>query len=193
MEGILNQAHIPKDSPGSSKQVGKSSGSFCLSSLDWSRTMRAPNLSLEISSYRNGKHNERRKCKLQITTLLGEDRSRLKWRVAFHPALFHVIDVANVARGLLNEEAPVRFRNVFSEIYQIDPSSLSSFLPFLIALHDIGKFSSAFQRMNPLQHNRMLSEGFSFGSSHDLSHNQIGRNFIWYEWPETHSEDIRNQ
>lgn len=108
----------------------------------------------------------------------------------FHPALFHIIDVANVAKCLLDERISLRIQNVFSQIYQIDQSSLQSFLPFLIALHDIGKFSASFQRTDPIQYKRLVLEGFSFGSSHDLTHSQVGRHFIWYEWPDKYVPTI---
>ena len=186
MEGILNQAHISKKISQGSSNAGEKNHQGVFVYQAWidlglcahqtSRSKSQANVMANTMSDENVNY--------KLLRCWGKTDRGSNDALLFHPALFHVIDVANVARGLLNEEAPVRFRNVFSEIYQIDPSSLSSFLPFLIALHDIGKFSSAFQRMNPLQHNRMLSEGFSFGSSHDLSHNQIGRNFIWYEWPE---------
>lgn len=186
MGGILNQAHISKNISRGSSQADEKNYQGIFVNQTW----------LDLGLCVNQTSRSKSRVNEMGNTMSDEDVSHKILRCwgktdrssndasLFHPAFFHIIDVANVARGLLNEKAPARFRNVFSEIYQLDPSSLISFLPFLIALHDIGKFSSAFQRMNALQHNRLLSEGFSFGSSHDLTHNQIGRNFIWYEWPE---------
>lgn len=102
----------------------------------------------------------------------------------FHPALFHMVDVGFVAQVLLNGKTSARWKNVFSNIYNIDPALLISFLPFIVSLHDIGKISSSFQRMNEPQHIRLTGEGFTFGRSKDLLHPEVGRNFIHSEWPE---------
>lgn len=102
----------------------------------------------------------------------------------FHPALYHMLDIGYVAQTLLSGKTSTRWKNVFSSLYDVDPASLVSFLPFIISLHDIGKISASFQRMNEPQHIRLLAEGFSFGRSKDISHPEVSRNFISYEWPD---------
>jgi CRISPR-associated endonuclease/helicase Cas3 len=102
----------------------------------------------------------------------------------FHPALFHILDVAHVAGILLDERCSQRWRNVLSGLFAVDPIELQKFIPFYVALHDIGKFSAAFQRQDPLQHQRLLKEGLTFGRSQDIPHAQVSRHFIWHEWPD---------
>lgn len=102
----------------------------------------------------------------------------------FHPALYHMIDVANVAIILLGTTCSPRWRVNFSRIFNSDDGNINSYLPFFVALHDIGKISDSFQRMNEQQHQRLKNEGFKFGRILDLYHTQVSRNFIRYEWPE---------
>lgn len=80
----------------------------------------------------------------------------------FHPALFHILDVAYVACALLDKDAPPRFRKILAETLNTDSDSLRQWLPYFIALHDIGKFSAAFQGQNETQKARIKREGFSF-------------------------------
>jgi CRISPR-associated endonuclease/helicase Cas3 len=103
---------------------------------------------------------------------------------SFHPALYHMLDTGNVARILLSEQCSPRWTSVFSRVYETDSKTLNSFIPFFVAMHDIGKVSASFQRVNPGQAQRMRYEGFQFGRSRDLYHTQVSRNFIRYEWPE---------
>jgi len=64
----------------------------------------------------------------------------------FHPALFHMLDVGNVARVLLEPSATPRFRWVLSRALNVaDTESLVRWLPLIVSMHDIGKVSSPFQ------------------------------------------------
>jgi len=101
----------------------------------------------------------------------------------FHPAIFHMIDVAHVAQFLLSPSCSPRWMKIFTRIYKVTETSILSFIPFFIALHDIGKISSSFQRMNAQQYERLKNDGFLFGSSNNLYHTQVSRNFIRYELP----------
>lgn len=81
----------------------------------------------------------------------------------FHPALYHMLDVGNVARVLLSGPASVRWRHMLGEALGANATALSDWLPWLIALHDIGKLSIAFQCLNRAQQTRLIDEGFDFG------------------------------
>jgi CRISPR-associated endonuclease/helicase Cas3 len=83
---------------------------------------------------------------------------------AFHPALFHMLDVGNVARELLSEKASPRWRKVMADMLGADADTLADWLPWLVALHDIGKISAAFQQANDAQRKRLEKEGFTFGN-----------------------------
>ena len=80
----------------------------------------------------------------------------------FHPAVFHMLDVGNVARALLNHPHSARWRNTLADAFQVEPVALVNWMPYLVALHDIGKISMAFQALNAPQKARLEQENFSF-------------------------------
>lgn len=80
----------------------------------------------------------------------------------FHPALFHMLDVANVARVLLDKESPCRWRRALASALGCSEDTLREWVPYYVALHDIGKISAPFQAQNPDQLARLQREGFSF-------------------------------
>ena len=98
----------------------------------------------------------------------------------FHPALYHIIDVANIAYWLLSRHASPRWRMVLEQTLACDADGLQEWLPFIIALHDIGKISVPFQAQNKGQKDRLSADGFDFGrydpiSSHkELHHTLVG-------------------
>lgn len=81
----------------------------------------------------------------------------------FHPALFHMIDVAQVARILLNNLISARWSRVLARALDVEVTTLADWLPYVIAMHDIGKLTAAFQSQNTTQHTRLKAEGFPFG------------------------------
>lgn len=83
----------------------------------------------------------------------------------FHPALYHLFDVAHVAQQLLSPRATVRWRYVLGQALNTNPDTLHEWLPFLIALHDLGKLSVPFQVLNDDQANRLREEGFDLGKA----------------------------
>lgn len=84
-----------------------------------------------------------------------------KYTELFHPALYHMFDVAHVAQWLLSSRATSRWRNVLAHTFNTDANTLHEWLPYLIALHDIGKLSPPFQVQNPKQRERLKGEGFA--------------------------------
>jgi len=66
---------------------------------------------------------------------------------AFHPVLYHLIDVAAAAEAILEMEAS-RIKGL-AEHLSVDAAALSTVMIRLVALHDIGKFSRAFQAKRP--------------------------------------------
>jgi len=98
----------------------------------------------------------------------------------FHPALYHMFDVAHVAQQLLSPRASSRWRRVLADALNADAATLDEWLPYLIALHDLGKISTLFQILNDEQYTRLKGEGFSFGKTsrndgRQLHHTIIGR------------------
>ena len=74
----------------------------------------------------------------------------------FHPVLSHMLDVACVAEVLLSDQAVPRLRQVLRYTWHgCDLDALVAWLPFLIATHDLGKISAAFQGQVPPQRERL--------------------------------------
>jgi len=101
----------------------------------------------------------------------------------FHPALFHMLDVACVAEVLLQPPVTSRFRKVLAEALNVEPNQLVNWLPSILALHDIGKISSAFQSQNSAQLERLRNLGFDL-SPLSIHHTLIGQIFLLFENPD---------
>ena len=105
----------------------------------------------------------------------------------FHPALFHMIDVGNIAFHLLN--MPQSFwRRTLARTFNTSEETIKDWLPWLIALHDIGKISVPFQAQNSTQKARLEREDFSFGQwkpKDKIYHTDIGMVFLRFEFDET--------
>jgi len=100
---------------------------------------------------------------------------------AFHPALFHMLDVGHVARELLTEKVSPRWRNVLAQALGTNANTLADWLPWMVALHDIGKISEAFQEQNEKQKKRLLAEGVPFarnGWNSEPFHPDVGEAFV---------------
>ncbi|MDO8578408.1 MAG: CRISPR-associated endonuclease Cas3'' [Dehalococcoidales bacterium] len=95
----------------------------------------------------------------------------------FHPAVFHMLDVGNVARELLGENTSPRWRNALACALNADPQTVTQLVPYLIALHDIGKISTSFQSLNKEQAARLKQEGISLIKS-DVLHPIISQIFV---------------
>lgn len=128
-----------------------------------------------------------------ITTTAADPTSRLLrlWGKTsqqgdlFHPAFYHMLDVAHVAQHLLSPRATPRWRNALGRALNADPATLHEWLPYLIALHDLGKLSTPFQMLNEVQIERLKREKFDFGdttradgSKDELRHTALGRLFL---------------
>src|SRR5262245_49250232 len=61
----------------------------------------------------------------------------------WHPVAYHCLDVAAVADKLL--KANPKTRRAMARLLTTSPDNASRLLVALIALHDVGKFSAAFQ------------------------------------------------
>jgi CRISPR-associated endonuclease/helicase Cas3 len=105
---------------------------------------------------------------------------------AYHPAVYHMLDVGHVAQFLLGPDGPPRFRNTLARAMGAgQPRDLSEWLPLLVGLHDIAKISAPFQgqaRQARTKEERVRreSEGFIFGSTGAQSyrHEKLGAVFI---------------
>jgi CRISPR-associated endonuclease/helicase Cas3 len=101
----------------------------------------------------------------------------------YHPAIYHMLDVAFVAEALLRDGAPRLRRALLHAWRGCDEDSLIAWLPFLIATHDLGKIAAAFQgqakREDTLQQrNRLIDAGVQFAAGTvELYHAEISA--VW--------------
>ncbi len=104
-----------------------------------------------------------------ILRLWGKTKQGSTDPLEFHPALFHMLDVAHVSYVLLSEDSSARWRNMLGKVLNSQPSTLSEWLPYVVALHDIGKISLPFQASNRYQFRRLQDEGFLSNTSPDVN------------------------
>lgn len=62
---------------------------------------------------------------------------------AFHPLVYHSLDVAAVGAELLHQRCDVV--DLFTGVLAVDRAAVVEWITFWIALHDLGKFASSFQ------------------------------------------------
>lgn len=93
----------------------------------------------------------------------------------FHPVVFHLLDVGYVAQTLLREPASPRWRQVLARALSAEAETLYEWLPYFIALHDLGKISPPFQSARAAQKTRLEQQGFSFGDFGDHHHSKLGQ------------------
>ncbi|MBN1977393.1 MAG: CRISPR-associated helicase Cas3' [Anaerolineae bacterium] len=98
-----------------------------------------------------------------------------RWSEQFHPALFHLLDVGFVARVLLQPPASPRWRRVLGQTLGAKAETLHEWLPYFVALHDIGKFSAPFQGAREGQRKRLERLGFTFSDRANDHHTAIGQ------------------
>lgn len=99
----------------------------------------------------------------------------------FHPALFHMLDVGHVAQELLSPQSSPRWQRVLANALGSETATLLDWVPWFVALHDIGKISAAFQEQNEVQRMRLKAEGFLFGNrpwNNIPYHTLIGQVFL---------------
>src|SRR6266702_3921205 len=102
----------------------------------------------------------------------GDDQS-----VPYHLLPFHSLDVAAVGAELL--ERDVQLLDRIAALSGFSSESLRTTLPFLLALHDLGKFSEPFQDQRPEIVSGLQGARPARGST--LRHDTIGY-LLWRSW-----------
>lgn len=99
----------------------------------------------------------------------------------YHPALYHMLDVGYVAHWLLSSRASKRWQTVLAQALNVEAETLHEWLPYIIALHDIGKISVPHQIRNKKQWQRLQKAGFDFdpkSTQSNLYHTTVGRFYL---------------
>jgi CRISPR-associated endonuclease/helicase Cas3 len=105
-------------------------------------------------------------------------------KTSFHPAVFHMIDVGNVASELLGNKASPRWGKILASALGLHADAICSLVPWLVSLHDIGKISADFQSQNDTLAGQLRGAGFLLGSSSGLKHPIIGQMAFRHELKE---------
>jgi CRISPR-associated endonuclease/helicase Cas3 len=95
----------------------------------------------------------------------------------FHLVAFHALDVAAVGVELLERDA--RWLQRIAALSGFSPESLRKVLPYLLALHDLGKFSEPFQDQRPDLVEQL--QGPRPARQCNLRHDTIGY-LLWWDW-----------
>lgn len=66
-----------------------------------------------------------------------------------HPLACHMIDAGMVSRALLRAPQYARIKRLIARLSGIDSAVIEHAVPFVVALHDIGKAAPGFQRLVP--------------------------------------------
>jgi len=80
----------------------------------------------------------------------------------YHPLLFHLIDSAMVADEIWTHVLGQCVKKRIAQQIGTDGVHLSRWIPYLVALHDIGKASPSFQTKNPILRDAIRAKGFRF-------------------------------
>jgi CRISPR-associated endonuclease/helicase Cas3 len=129
-----------------------------------------------------------------ILRLWGKTRFGSIDPLEFHPAIFHMLDVAYVAKLLLGDSVSPRWKRVLANSLNTSEENLVNWVPWVIALHDIGKISAPFQYQNEQQRSRLIAEGFDFGKikwNRKPLHNEVSEIFIRSHLELTISDNLR--
>ena len=97
---------------------------------------------------------------------------------SWHPVVYHNLDVASVGEVYLKKHPS--FLSFFSEALNAPTSLIQSWLRYLLLIHDLGKFSRAFQgqKQELVQEITGLS---SSPSSYEIRHDTLGF-MAWSHW-----------
>lgn len=89
-----------------------------------------------------------------------------KW----HPLVYHCLDVAACGQVLLRRQPA--WSATLARLSGLDPDALSSWLVFLLAIHDLGKFGNGFQSLRADLFGRLRVEAIQVG--YDVRHDTLG-------------------
>lgn len=115
------------------------------------------------------------------------DRDDARAVPSHHLLAFHGLDVAACAHVLLEQDEALR--ESFARLLRMEAAQVLRFLPFLIALHDFGKFSDGFQNLNNalFEHLRGMASRADYQVRHDtlglwLWEDELCRDALEKDW-----------
>lgn len=82
---------------------------------------------------------------------------------SYHLLPYHCLDVAAVGYVILDQHKYLH--HFLAQITELDKDNIQYLLPFLLTLHDIGKFSANFQNLRPALFDSLQSREWSTADS----------------------------
>jgi CRISPR-associated endonuclease/helicase Cas3 len=115
----------------------------------------------------------------------GKAKPQMSSGAQWHPLAYHCLDVAACGRKLL--EADTGRRRSLARLASLDEEALLAWLSFLLAIHDVGKFSDGFQNLRPDLF-RIL-QGRGTRALYDERHDTLGWLFVQDNLPAVFADD----
>ena len=103
----------------------------------------------------------------------------------WHPLVYHCLDVAACGRKLL--ESDRERRRSLARLASLDEEALLAWLSFLLAIHDVGKFSDGFQNLRPDLFQALQDRGTRV--FYDERHDTLGWLFAQDNLPAVFADD----
>ena len=107
---------------------------------------------------------------LLILRYWGKAKPETSTSPQWHPLIYHSLDVAACGRKLL--EADPERRQALARLTGLAEEALLAWLSFLLAIHDVGKFSDGFQNLRPDLFQAL--QGRVTRASYDERHDTLG-------------------
>ncbi len=111
---------------------------------------------------------------------------------SYHLLVYHSLDVAAVGQQILKDD-PALMQKLFSSVFISEnpgaPEWIKGLVSYLLAMHDIGKFSDRFQNLIPelMQH----LKGYTCNRNYIVHHTDMGRLFFEQElWKKIWSQNL---
>lgn len=94
----------------------------------------------------------------------------------YHLLPYHCLDVAAVGQAIFNTNSALR--HDLARFLELTEDQLASIFAFMLALHDLGKFSSSFQKLYSHKHNALYNpKGFDNYDGQYFRHDRLGLHF----------------
>jgi CRISPR-associated endonuclease/helicase Cas3 len=110
----------------------------------------------------------------------------------WHPLVYHCLDVAACGRKLL--EADTERRRSLARLSSLDEEVLLAWLSFLLAIHDLGKFSDGFQNLRPDLVQALQGRGtrVNYDERHDTLGWLFAQDYLPAAFANDNTEDLRD-
>lgn len=108
----------------------------------------------------------------------------------YHLLPYHCLDVAAVGKVLLNVDKAIT--KDLAEFLEVTPKQVQDLIVFFLVLHDLGKFSSAFQQLYSAQNAELITVEFCYQyNGKEYRHDRMGL-YFWQKLQDTTFAQLYN-